>query len=263
MVERRQRLGRCPASMTNEVHVPRKQELAAALARETQRVAAAAAAAGRQPTDVQIVAVTKRFPASDVLLLAELGVRAVAENRHQEAMGKHAEVQEALVAGEGPVPQWHFIGQLQTNKAKAVARYADWVDTVDREPLVDALSAGAVAAERDINVLIQVSLDAGADPQVAGHRGGCAPAEVVELANAVAAAPRLHLRGVMGMAPLTGDPATAFALLADAAAAVRGRYPQADQMSAGMSGDLETAVAAGATQVRLGTALLGDRPSLR
>ena len=246
--------------MSTDATATRRQELADGLARARARVAAAAAAADRDPNEVQIIAVTKRFPASDVALLVELGVAAVAENRHQEAMDKHAQVQAALAVAAAPAPQWHFIGQLQTNKAKAVARYADWVDTVDRAALVTALSAGAEAAGRDLDVLVQVRL--AADPEGDQHRGGCPPTQVLELADAVASAPRLHLRGVMGMAPLSGDPAEAFATLAGVAAEVRARYPDARQISAGMSGDLEAAVAAGATQVRLGTALLGDRPPL-
>ena len=240
--------------------VRRRQEIAAGLAQAQERVARAAEAVGRDPAAVEIVAVTKRFPASDVVLLAELGVRAVAENRHQEALVKHAEVETALAAADVPAPQWHFIGQLQTNKAKAVARYADWVDTVDRAALVAALSSGAQAADRDINILVQVSLAEAPDAEQ--HRGGCPPDEVLELAEAVAVAPGLRLRGVMGMAPLSGDPQKAFATLTHVAGLVRASYPQAVEISAGMSGDLEAAVAAGATQVRLGTALLGDRPLL-
>lgn len=246
--------------MSEDPSRARAAQLAGALELQTARLVAAAVQAGRDPADVHIIAVTKRFPASDVVLLSELGVQAVAENRHQEAMAKHAEVSSVLAAENVPGPQWHFIGQLQTNKAKAVARYADWVDTVDRESLVAALSAGAVAAGRDLNVLVQVSLEGGSDD--AAHRGGCPPVKVPELAAAVDAAPGLTLRGVMGMAPLDGDPAVAFATLAQVAAEVRMRHPQADQISAGMSGDLEAAVAAGATQVRLGTALLGERPGL-
>lgn len=246
--------------MTGPNAASRKQQIAVALDLARDRVAAAAKSAGRQPDEVQIIAVTKRFPASDVMLLAELGVAAVAENRHQEAMTKYADVLAGLGQSGIAVPQWHFIGQLQTNKAKAVARYADWVDTVDRPGLVSALSSGAVDAGRDINVLIQVSL--AADPEAERHRGGCTPGEALGLAGAVVAAPGLHLRGVMGMAPLTGDPAAAFATLAQVAADVRERFPEAVEISAGMSGDLEAAVAYGATQVRLGTALLGDRPTL-
>lgn len=246
--------------MTAEDPQSRRQELAAALDRETARVGAAARAVGRDPQEVQIVAVTKRFPASDVVLLTELGVQSVAENRHQEAMAKHAEVQQAFEdLGIAP-PKWHFIGQLQTNKAKAVARYADWVDTVDRAPLVAALAAGAELAQRDLDVLVQVSL--AEDPESAGHRGGCPPTGVLDLAAAVESAPRLRLRGVMGMAPLSGDPEVAFATLAQVAQTVREQFPHAVEISAGMSGDLEVAVACGATQVRLGTALLGDRPAL-
>jgi pyridoxal phosphate enzyme (YggS family) len=237
----------------------RRAELASRLQQARQQVADAARAAGRNPDDVHIVAVTKRFDAADVVALAELGVQHVGENRHQEAAPKHAAVAAAhLPAADALV--WHFIGQLQTNKAKAVAAYADQVDTVDRLALVSALSRGAVAAGRTVGVCVQVSLAAVDAGQA--HRGGCAPPDAGQLADAVAAAEGLTLRGVMGMAPLGGDPAAAFARLADVAAEIRASHPGAEEISAGMSGDFVAAIAAGATHVRLGTAILGERPQV-
>lgn len=236
----------------------RAEQLVDALEEVRARIGRAAQMASRDSTDITLVAVTKRFPAADVVRLWELGVTDVAENRHQEAADKHAEVV-GLLGGSGP--KWHFVGQLQSNKAKAIAAYSDSVDTVDRPQLVSALSAGALRAGREIDVLVQVSL--AADPEAERHRGGCPPAEVARLAQSVAVAPGLRLGGVMGMAPLGGDPEAAFAILAATAALVQEAHPQADQISAGMSGDLEAAIAAGATQVRLGTALLGERPTLR
>lgn len=229
----------------------RRDELASNLAAARARVAAAARAAGRDPGEVSIVAVTKRFPLADVLTLASLGVADVGENRHQEAAAKHAAAPTAGV-------RWHFIGQLQTNKARAVAAYADQVDTVDRAALVQALERGAAAHGRTLGVLVQVSL--ADDPAAAADRGGADPAEVPALAALVAGCEHLELRGVMGMAPLGGDPGKAFARLADVAAKVRAAHPQALEISAGMSGDLDAAIAAGATHVRLGTAILGERP---
>ena len=225
----------------------RVQELAAALAALEQRLGAACAVAGRRRDEVVLIAVTKTRPASDVVALRDLGVLDVGENRDQEAKAKAAQV---------PGVRWHFVGGLQTNKARSVARYASAVHSVDRAELVSALSAGALRAERDLDVLLQVSLDG--DPA----RGGALVADVPALAEQTAAAPGLRLAGVMAVAPLGADPAAAFAALARIAADLRSDHPQAVEISAGMSGDLEQAVAAGATHVRVGTALLGHRPPL-
>lgn len=224
----------------------RRAEVAANLAEVEKRIAAACAAAGRDRAEVTLVAVTKTWPASDAALLRDLGVTDLGENRDQEARPKAAAV---------PDVRWHFVGRLQTNKAASVASYADVVEVVDRTELVAALSAGAVRAGREIDVLLQVSLDA--DP----HRGGAPPEHLADLADAVVAAEGLHLRGVMAVAPLAEDPAAAFARLATVAAELRADHPRATVLSAGMSGDLEQAVAAGATHVRVGTALLGHRTS--
>jgi pyridoxal phosphate enzyme (YggS family) len=225
----------------------RRAELALNLADVQERIAAACRAAGRDREEVTLVAITKTWPASDAALLRDLGVTDLGENRDQEARPKAAAV---------PDVRWHFVGQLQTNKAASVATYADVVEVVDRPHLVEALSRGAVRAGRELDALVQVSLDA--DP----HRGGAQPVDVPALADAVAAAPGLRLRGVMAVAPLEEDPGPAFARLAELAAALRAVHPDATVVSAGMSGDLEQAVAAGATHVRVGTALLGHRPPL-
>lgn len=227
----------------------RRAELAANLKAVRGRIADACLAAGRDPGEVTLVAVTKTFPASDVRLLSELGVRDVGENRDQEAAPKAAEC--AALASK---LTWHFIGQLQTNKAASVARYAGVVHSVDRLRLVHALGAAARKAGRTLTCLIQVSLDLDED------RGGVPEPEAAALAAAVAREDRLVLGGVMAMAPLGVPPAQAFAPLPRIAGAVRAAYPEAVIVSAGMSGDLEYAIAAGATHVRVGTALLGGRP---
>ena len=196
------------------------------------------------------MAITKTFPASDVRLLYELGVRDVGENRDQEAAPKAAEC-----AGLGPDLTWHFVGQLQTNKCASVVRYASVVHSVDRLRLVHALAGHARKASRVITCLVQVSLDT--DP----GRGGAAPAQVPEVAAAVAAEEGLLLGGVMAVAPLGIPASEAFAPLPEIAAMVREIRPEAAMISAGMSGDLEEAVAVGATHVRVGTALLGGRPA--
>ena len=232
----------------------RPAELAAGLAAVHARVAAAAASSGRDPGDVTVVVVTKTFPASDVRALHALGVRDVGENRDQEAAPK------AAACADLTDLRWHFIGQLQTNKAASVASYAAVVHSVDRSRLVRALDTAAHRAGRTLDVLVQVDLDqSGHEP----GRGGAAVADVRSLADAVAGAGSLRLRGLMAVAPLGQDPVPAFARLADLAALVRTSHPGADWLSAGMSEDLEAAVAAGATHVRVGSAILGRRPPLR
>ena len=229
----------------------RRAEIAAGLAEVERRLSAACAAAGRQRSDVVLVAVTKTRPASDVALLAELGVRDVGESKDQEASAKVAEL-----AGGGAALRWHFVGRLQRNKARSVASYADVVHSVDRAPLVAALSEGAQRAGREPDVLVQVSLDG--DPERAG-----APADALAaLADAVARAPGLRLAGLMAVPPMDADPEPSFARLAALSESLRAEHPEASWISAGMSADLESAVAAGSTHVRVGTALLGRRPPL-
>lgn len=230
----------------------RRDELAANLARVQRRIAAACDAAGRSADEVTLVVVTKFFPASDVRLLAELGVGTVGENRHQEAADKQAECADLGLS-------WHFIGGLQSNKAAAVASYADVVESVDRSKLVPGLSRGAVERGRDLDVLVQVSLD----PPTASHRNGCPPADVPALVERILAAEALRLRGVMGVAPLGEDPLPAFQRLGEVSRDVCDLTPEARWISAGMSGDLEQAVKTGATHVRIGSAVLGPRPSIK
>ena len=227
----------------------RRAEVAAALAAVEQRLEAACTAAGRARADVVLVAVTKTRPASDVALLHALGVRDVGESKDQEAAAKAA-----ALAGPAPGLRWHFVGRLQRNKARGVAAYADVVHSVDRAPLVAALSDGAGRAGRELDVLLQVSLDG--DPD----RGGALPEDLPRLAESVAAAPGLHLRGLMAVAPLGEPGEAAFARLLTLSQRLRQDHPGAAAVSAGMSADLEVAVAAGATLVRVGAALLGQRP---
>ncbi|MFI7100421.1 YggS family pyridoxal phosphate-dependent enzyme [Streptomyces sp. NPDC050161] len=235
----------------------RRTELAGNLARVEERIATACAAAGRRRDEVTLIVVTKTYPASDVRLLAELGVRQVAENRDQDAAPKAAECADLPLT-------WHFVGQLQTNKVRSVAGYAGFVQSVDRARLVTALSREAVRAEREIGCLVQVALDAGSGER--GSRGGVAPDRVPALAEEIAGAQGLRLDGVMTVAPLSGSYAgrqrAAFERLMEISSDLRAAYPAANMVSAGMSTDLEDAVAAGATHVRVGTAVLGVRPRL-
>lgn len=227
----------------------RREEIRLGLDTVRRRIDAACTAAGRDPAEVTLVVVTKFFPASDVRLLADLGVRHVGENRHQEGAAKRAEL-------TGLSLTWHFIGGLQSNKAAAVGGWADVVQSVDRERLLRGLSRAAHERDRALDVLVQVSLDPPDNP----GRSGAEPGDVEALATAVLASEGLRLRGVMGIAPLGGDPEGAFATLAGAAAAVHSLEPAATWLSAGMSGDLEAAIRAGATHVRVGSAVLGNRP---
>ncbi len=214
------------------------------------RIAAAAAAAGRDPSEVALLAVSKTWPATDVRALATAGQRDFGENRAQELVGKAPELADLPL-------RWHFVGQLQRNKAAAVARLGAVVHSVDRPSLVGALDRAGQEAS-PVEVFVQVDLGGHAGGAV--PRGGADPADVPALAELVAGAPGLRLRGLMAVAPLGEDPRPAFDRLAALAARVRADHPGAVDLSAGMSGDLEAAVAAGATIVRVGTALFGDRP---
>jgi PLP dependent protein len=236
----------------------RRDEVAANLDAVRERIAAACAAAGRSFDEVTLVVVTTFFPASDVRLLADLGVTDVGENRHQEAEAKHHDCADLGHRG-GPGLRWHFIGALQSNKAAAVAAYADVVHSVDRAKLVARLDAGAHDRGHPVDVLLQVGLD---PPDRAGRAGADAHG-LPELAAAVEAAGMLRLRGLMAVAPLGEDPAAAFARLSDVRRDFLAEHPAADWLSAGMSGDLEAAIEAGATHVRVGTAVLGSRPSVQ
>jgi pyridoxal phosphate enzyme (YggS family) len=228
----------------------RRQELASGLAAVRERVAAACDEAGRDPDEVTLVVVTKFFPASDVRLLADLGVTDVGENRHQEAEAKAEECADLGL-------RWHFIGGLQSNKAAAVAAYSSVVESVDRATLVGPLARGAASREEPLDVLLQVSLD----PPGREGRAGVDPDDLAALAERVAQEKDLRLRGLMAVAPLGEDPATAFARLAEVRAAFVAEHPAATWLSAGMSGDLEHAVRLGATHVRIGSAVLGSRPA--
>ena len=224
----------------NEVHV---------------RIGKATAASGRI-TAPELIVISKFHPAEDVRRLASLGVRDFGENRDQEATEKSGLLGDLRL-------RWHFVGQLQSNKAKSVARYAHAVHSVDRPQIAGAL-AKAVAVQlessgRDpLKCFIQVNLDD--HPQ--GHRGGALPADVPSLADHLADLEGLELAGLMAVAPLGGDPRKAFAKLAGISASLTAVHPQATGISAGMSQDLEAAIEFGATHLRIGSDILGSRPAL-
>jgi uncharacterized pyridoxal phosphate-containing UPF0001 family protein len=249
----------------------RRHQLSANLVAVRERVERACVAAHRAPAELTLIAVTKFFPVSDAVALVELGVTDLGESRDQDAAAKAA----AFAALTDAPVSWHFVGQLQTNKARSVARYADVVHSVDRAQLVTALSDGVRRALRPpLRVLIQVSLEPEfgsierdhpraptasqpAEPTLA--RGGALPSAVAALAEQIEAMPDLLLAGVMAVAPVGRDPDEAFAEVAELARRLRVDHPSATVISAGMSGDLEAAVRHGATHLRIGTALLGRR----
>jgi len=230
----------------------RDDELRDNLLQVRERIEKACQAAGRSPDEVTLVAITKTFPVSDVRALADLGVRDVGENREQELKAK---------APDCPDLTWHFVGQLQSKKARSVVRYASAVHSVDRLSLVAALSKAAVAEEKTLRCLLQVSLASygSADAATGAARGGVEPDAVLDLAGEVASADGLELGGVMAVAPLGSDPDEAFAGLREVASRLRSEHPGADWISAGMTADLDAAIRQGATHVRLGRALLGTR----
>ena len=244
----------------------RSEELAANLRAVHERITAACDASGRSPEGVTLVVVSKFFPAEDAARLVQLGVRDLGENRDQEASAKAAELKELVAPEVLAQTRLHFIGQVQTKKARSVARYADVVQSVDRPRLVHALDravgAAIEAGERTahLDVTVQLDLEEG---ERAG-RGGVPPDQATALADLVAGTEHLRLRGVMAVAPPGLDDAArraAFQRIAACATEIRGAHPEAGWISAGMSGDLEDAIAVGATHLRVGSAILGSRPS--
>jgi len=236
----------------------RRDEIAAGLAETEERIAAACEAAGRSRKEITLIVVTKTHPASDVDILAELGVTDVGENRHPEAELKMEELHAMEADHVATLPRLHFLGGLQTNKAGAVARYADVVHSVDRVKLANSLSRGAEAAGRTLQCLIQVDFDA-TDP----GRSGVVPAGIPEIAAAIATSEHLSLGGLMTVAPLGEDPVPHFEHLVRLSAELRSDHPDATIVSAGMSADFEAAIAAGATHLRIGRSVLGVRASTR
>jgi len=223
-------------------------DLAARLAQVDAGIVDAARVAGRDPGAITRIVVTKFHPAEVVRELYEHGVRDVGENRQQELSEKSASV------GDLDGLRWHFIGQAQTNKAKAIRAAACVVHSVDRIKIADALDAAAADHAPSLDVLLQVNLTD--DPK----RGGVAPAELERLAEHASGCRTLRLRGVMAVAPLREEPGPAFARLAEYSDRVRAIAPEATWISAGMTADYPEAIAAGATHLRIGSAITGPRP---
>lgn len=244
-------------------------ELTAALAALRSRLFAAAQAADRPVEDIMLLPVTKFFPATDVAILWQLGCRAFGESRDQEAAAKIAEFTRLLPAGReigdccSADARWHMVGQIQRNKAKSIARWADTVHSVSTDRVADALGGAAAEAmadgrrRRPLQVFVQISLDGDT------ARGGVDIAEsaaVDEICARIADLPALELVGLMAVPPLGADPDAAYAALSEEHRRIQRAHPGATQLSAGMSDDLEAAVRHGSTCVRVGTALMGKRP---
>ncbi|GAA0961552.1 YggS family pyridoxal phosphate-dependent enzyme [Frigoribacterium faeni] len=223
-------------------------DLADRLARVAADVESAARAVGRRPEEITTIVVTKFHPAELVRDLYERGVRDVGENRHQEAQVKAAELSDL----EGL--RWHFVGQLQSKKARQARRYAAAVHSLDRSSVVDALSSDDGTL---LDGFVQVNLTD--DPS----RGGVPVDDVESLVERVLSTPGLRLRGVMAVAPLDEPPRAAFARLRRVSDRVRSLAPEAQDISAGMSPDFAEAIAEGATHLRIGTAITGMRPGPR
>ena len=219
---------------------------------EAARARIDAASEGRS---VDLLVVSKTYPATDVEILNDLGQKAFGENRDQEAKRKVDE------CGSARAIRWHMLGQLQSNKLNSIARWADVVESLDRIDLIAPLERAATLADRTVEILIQINLD----PLDAPHRGGLSSQAVPEFLEELEKAPHLILGGVMGVGPnpdLGADVTAAFEQLANVSAILTTTHPGATVISAGMSGDLEEAIKAGATQVRLGSAILGQRESV-
>jgi hypothetical protein len=238
---------------------PREAQLAGALAAVQARIKGAATANGRNPSEIELLPITKFFPAADVAILCQLGCQSFGESREQEAVVKVAEV--AALVGR-PV-RWHMVGLIQRNKARSVAHWAYAVHSVGSARVVTALQRHVAWAlddgtrERPLRVYVQISLDGDTT------RGGVdigKPEQIDQICAQVAAADGLELGGLMGIPPLDSDPDDAFARLADEHRRVLRSHPRAVELSAGMSADLEIAIKHGSTCVRVGTALLGQRP---
>jgi pyridoxal phosphate enzyme (YggS family) len=241
----------------------RRAELVSGLGRVRARISDACAAAGRSASGITLVVVTKTYPVDDVALLAGLGVRDVGEARLPELRDKRAELDAPDAPGAGL--RWHAIGRLQRNKARQTGRLADVVHSVDDPRQVPLLARGAAdraehadapAGPSPLGCFVQVSLDG--DPT----RGGVVADRLRALCDEVAGTEGLRLLGLMAVAPLGSDPDDAFARLQEMGETVRADHPGASALSAGMSGDLEQAVRHGATHLRVGAAILGERPPL-
>jgi pyridoxal phosphate enzyme (YggS family) len=231
----------------------RKLELAANLNGVRCLIESAAKDAGRDPSEVTLIGVTKNYPTIDAVLLVELGLRDLGENRAQEG-AKKAKESAGLIEGR---INWHFIGQLQRNKVRSVLAFADSIHSVDRLSLVETLKVEIARSGNSPRVLIQINLN----PELR-DRGGANSADLLSLADTIVANGVL-LGGVMSVVPIGMEPERAFAEIALMHTDLLRHHPTAYWRSTGMSGDFESAIRAGATHVRIGSSILGSRHLLQ
>lgn len=222
----------------------RKNEIAAKLTEVNERIASAAALAGRNASDIKLIVVTKTFPVTDLNYLYELGVRDFGENRDQEASEKVS-----LLAAD---INWHFQGQIQSNKLKSITSWAKYIHSIDQFKYAKMVSE--FAGDQSKSIFLQVSLD-----KIPESRGGIDPVKLHDLANQVSALPNINLMGLMAVAPLDEVADQAFAKLAKIHSEFMKDFPEAKSLSAGMSGDYESAIGYGATHLRIGSSILGNR----
>ena len=231
--------------------ISRQQEINENYQKIQNRILKSCNSVGRDPSEVTVIAITKTYPASDIDLLKNIGIHNVGENKDQEASQKFNEVKNKFT--------WHFVGQLQTNKVKSVVQYADFIHSVDRISLAKEIQKMSKKIDKVQKVLIQIDLD---ESQNDENRGGVNPSQLIELAQEISSCPNLELKGLMSVAPLNVSSKEAFLKLAKIQLEFLKTYPFAKMLSAGMSEDLEDAVSHGATHLRIGSALLGERPKI-
>jgi pyridoxal phosphate enzyme (YggS family) len=226
----------------------RKDQILSNLESVKEKISAAAQAAGRSPSEITLIAVTKTFPVSDLEILYELGVRNFGENRDQEAAPKVGVLPADIT--------WHFQGGIQSNKLKSISNWASVIHSVDKFKYAQMISQFSVGKTKEI--FIQVSLDT--LPQ---SREGVDPADLMQLAEQIMSLPNLQVKGLMAVAPLDQPTEQAFVRLQQIQQKFIQLYPAARSLSSGMSGDYELAISLGATHVRIGSSILGNRSPIK
>jgi pyridoxal phosphate enzyme (YggS family) len=241
----------------------RRIEISQNLATVEREITLAVEKNNRERSEITLIAVTKNFPVSDVVHLYDLGLRNFGENRDQEARAKVEEFKKYVADSESSEDQtnqanqvkWHFQGQLQRNKLRSIATWADFIHSLDQERYLLPLQQLSIELKKSISLLLQLSLDLPIRPD----RGGVPPEELIELGTKVKEHSGLILQGLMAVAPLDVAPELAFGALQAISGTFLKAFPDATWVSAGMSGDFADAIAAGATHIRIGSSILGSR----
>jgi len=238
----------------------RRIEISQNLAAVEREITLAVEKSNRDRSEITLIAVTKNFPVSDVVHLYDLGLRNFGENRDQEARVKVEEFKKYVADSESSKDQanqvkWHFQGQLQRNKLRSIATWADFIHSLDQERYLLPLQQLSIELKKPISLLLQLSLDLPIRPD----RGGVPPEELIELGTKVKEHSGLILHGLMAVAPLDVAPDLAFGALQTISGTFLKAFPDATWVSAGMSGDFAAAIAAGATHIRIGSSILGSR----